>query len=500
MQKEAERLPEKGRACKRSGRPVRLETATKQKEVPMEDTRSIEPINEEEIACRAEEDEVDRQIEEIMSGQGEAGGKKKKKRSLSLMKRLNGIRGWSRRRKILAVILLGAAAFFLTRCGQGGNSAVFHATVATLQKSAIQETLTVSGPVEGTDSVDVVSNIHAEITQMNVKEGDQVTKGQILAVLDKADLEREVEIAQNSYELAVANQAEQNKSQALGYEKAVQDCQAAQADYDRKSLLFANGDISQVEMETAANALADARRHMAEYNVVDGVGRADPSYELQVKAAQFTLDKAKEELENTEIKSSIDGTVVRVNSKVGQFADRVEDDKPILSIENLEQLEMEIKISEYSIGKVKLGQKVKISADILEGETVDGEVVKISPTGEEKGGGSTERVIPTTIRIEDSSSGLIAGITAKAQILIEEAADAFVVPVTALIEDGEGTYIAVVSDGKVKRIPVVTGVDGDIRIQVTAQEGFELTEGMQVIVNANTQLADGMDVLVTSQE
>ena len=79
---------------------------------------------------------------------------------------------------------------------------------------------------------------------MNVKEGDQVIKGQILATLDQTDLEREVEIARNAYELAAANQAEQNKTQALGYEKAVQDCQAAQADYDRKSLLYANGDIS----------------------------------------------------------------------------------------------------------------------------------------------------------------------------------------------------------------------------------------------------------------
>ena len=107
-----------------------------------------------------------------------------------------------------------------------------------------------------------------------------------------------------------------------------------------------------------------------------------------------------------------------MNSKVGQFADKVEDDKPIFSIENLEQLELEIKVSEFSIGKVKVGQEAVISADILDGETVDGEVVKISPTGEEKGGGSTERVIPTTIRVDGQGTKLIAGITARAELLI----------------------------------------------------------------------------------
>ena len=75
-------------------------------------------------------------------------------------------------------------------------------------------------------------------------------------------------------------------------------------------------------------------------------------------ALGMPLEKAQEALKNAEIQSSIDGTVVRVNSRVGQFADKVENDQPILSIENLEELEMEIKISEYSIGKVKVGQKV----------------------------------------------------------------------------------------------------------------------------------------------
>lgn len=87
--------------------------------------------------------------------------------------------------------------------------------VMPLAKQDVQEKLTVSGPVSGTDSVDVVSNIHAEITAMNVKEGDTVTKGQVLAVVDSTDLEREVQIAQNAYDLAVANKQERIRKQLL---------------------------------------------------------------------------------------------------------------------------------------------------------------------------------------------------------------------------------------------------------------------------------------------
>lgn len=188
-----------------------------------------------------------------------------------------------------------------------------------------------------------------------------------------------------------------------------------------------------------------------------------------------------------------------MNSKVGQFADKVEDDQAHFQHRNLDQLEMEIKISEYSIGKVQVGQTAVISADILDGETVEGEIIKISPTGEEKGGGSTERVIPTTIRIDGTNSKLIAGITAKAEILIRESEDAFVVPVTALIDDGEATYIAVVEEQKVRRIPVTLGVDGDVNVEVIPADGSEFTEGMQVILNPGPMTVDGALVTVLPQ-
>lgn len=70
-------------------------------------------------------------------------------------------------------------------------------------RKEIQNRLSVSGPVSGTDSVDVVSNLHAEVLEIPVKEGDKVTKGQVLAVLDDTDLKKEVAMAKNDYDLAV---------------------------------------------------------------------------------------------------------------------------------------------------------------------------------------------------------------------------------------------------------------------------------------------------------
>ena len=423
--------------------------------------------------------QIDRMVEEMMNAPGEPGKKKRKR--------------WSKKKTLLigSVAVLAAAMVILPRISRQKDS-VPVVNVMELTRQPIQEKLSLSGPVSGTDSVDVVSNLHAQISALNVKEGDQVKAGDVLATLDRTELEREVKLAQNAYNQALAAKEQKDKSESLAYEKAVQDLSKAQVDFERNSQLFAAGDISQAEMEEAQNALADARRGVEAFTVKNGRATADPSFELQVESAHLELEKKQEELASAQIQSEIDGTVVRVNSKVGQFADKVENDKPIFSIENLDELELKIQVSEYSIGKLALGQKAMVSADILGDRMEEGEIVKISPTGEEKDGGSTERVIPITVRIDGKNSGLMAGITAKAQILIREAQDALVVPNTALIEEADATYVAVLEDGKIRRVPVTLGVDGDLNVEVIPIVEQDLTEGMMVVTNPSPDLVDGM--------
>ena len=308
-----------------------------------------------------------------------------------------------------------------------------------------------------------------------------------------------MDIAQNACDLAEAAFREQQILAENGYAKAAQDYEAARTAYERTSALFQSGSVSQLDLETAANQMQDAQRELRAYRLVDGKPAAPESYELQIQSARYELDKRKEQLENARVTSPIAGTVVRVYAKVGRFADDIENDLPMFSIENLDVLEMEIKISEYSIGKVETGQAAEITADILDGQTAHGEVVSISPTGEEKGGGSTERVIPAAIRITDADSGLMAGITARARIRIDQAEGAFIVPMGAVLETDEGTWIFAAEGNRLKRIPVETGVESDVQIQVIPVEEGSLQEGMQIAASASADMADGMQVLALPQ-
>ena len=408
------------------------------KHVPvMEEPMSDEDFNEE--------------LKELM--EEDTSGKKKKKKK-------NGERGrrkkWSGKKKVLVGVGIAVVVIFgASKVMGGGKAPQMMASTFPLTRGEVVEMLSVSGPVEGTDSVEVVSNLHAEILEIPVKEGDRVEKDQLLATLDEKDAKKEVDIAQNAYDLAVTTYNEKQIEAENGYAKAKQDYDAAKANYDRTNVLFQSGSASQLELETASDALNNAQRDLKTFTLKDGRPVANESYSLQIENAAFELDQKKELLENTRVTSPIAGTVVRVNCKVGRFADKTDDDKPMFIIENLDVLEMKINVSEYSIGKVQIGQPVEISADILNGEVVKGEVTAISPTGEEKGNGSTERVIPTTVRIIDQNTRLIAGITAKAKIELQKAEDAWVVPVSALLQQPDGsTAIVTIEDNIAHMIPV----------------------------------------------
>ena len=437
------------------------------------------------------EEGIDRQIEAILEG---ADAPKTGKGSRRIGKKLRrGILLLA----VLAVLLAAGLRFFAK-----GDGALPLAETGELRRGTITESLTVTGPVEGTDSVDVTSSLHAKILELNVREGDRVEAGvTVLARLDTADLEKEIQVSEGNYDLAVAQRDEKVQADTESYRKALQALRTAEADYNRQAALAQSGDVAQVELEKAADALEEARQTVSAFRVQGGKVLPEESMEIQIRNAELALQQTKERLEDAVILAPISGTVTRVNTKVGQFADDIEDNKPMITIENLDSLQMEIKVSEYSIGKVKPGQPVTITADILgEGNSVAGTVLSISPTGEEKGGGSTERVIPTKIGILEDSA-LIAGITAKARIALDQAEDVWVVPISAIGDDGSGqaSMEFVEQDGQgrslLRIVPVRTGLESDLEAEILgpvreADAGF-FQEGQPYLTTYQTELGEG---------
>ena len=233
------------------------------------------------------EAEFDAQVEELMRPDSPGGDKKKK-----IHKK------WSKKRKIAGTAAAAVVILGLFRACSGGNGAIPVATTP-LTKGDLTEKMALTGPISGTDSVDVFSNLHWEVEALYVKEGDRVEQGQVLARLNTADAERELDIAENARELAEAEYEEQARAARVGYAKAVQDYGAAKSAYDRSAVLAQSGSISQVELEEARRTAEDAAREVDSYRVENGQALPPKSYELRIQEAVYEVENRQDALEET---------------------------------------------------------------------------------------------------------------------------------------------------------------------------------------------------------
>ncbi|SMP56062.1 efflux RND transporter periplasmic adaptor subunit [Anoxynatronum buryatiense] len=438
---------------------------------------------------------------------------------------------FSRKKKIIigmvAVALVLGGGSVNAKLNSAANSGVA-ISVSDVVRKDIKSTLTLRAPLEGTESVEVVSRLHYEILSIDVKEGDKVEKDRVLAVLDASHLEEEIEKLKDNVELlqirntegksskdTSATLAEQRLKEELegsqrSYESALEMYGIAKNRYESTAVLYDSGGATKWDLTDRENALNEAKRKVDAFHVIDGKVQAtdaqlaeirnateylnNASEAKSIEIAKKELERKQKELEDCKVKSSIQGTITRVNAKVGRFADEIDDKNPMFVIENIDTLKMVANVSEYDIGKMEIGQQVKISADILNGDEVDGIVSRISPTGEQKQG-SNERIIPVQIDVTGDTKGLIAGINASAKVETAVAQNVLVIPFEALIDNGDDTYSIFVlqEDRTIQKLNVSLGVEDVLEVQVICDE---LKEGDKVVMNPHVSMTDGMSVIV----
>lgn len=387
----------------------------------------------------------------------------------------------TKKKKIILVAAIAVAVTVGVKLALGsGEPEGEMVSTALAEKQDLEETLRLKAVLEGTESTEVVSRLHYEVKELLVKEGDRVKKGQLLAVLDSTDLSKEIALKKGGLTLLQKQHVETLRDRQVEYDNA-------KKAYDDTKALFDIGAASQSELDDAKQKLdaIPAENGKAVLSAVEQQTLANTNQEISIQAST---------LEDCQIRSMIDGTVTRVNTKVGRFADETENDKPMFVIENVDNLQMKVMVSENDIAKISVGQKVDITAEILNGGSVAGEVIRISPTGELKDGTTSERVIPVYISVKEKNDKLIAGITAKATIHIAEAKQALTVPYEAVgeLEDGSTVVYVVNEDNTIHIVPVELGLETDLYVEI---KGGELKEGQTIVLNPSPALTEGTAVV-----
>ena len=195
--------------------------------------------------------------------------------------------------------------------------------------------------------------------------------------------------------------------------------------------------------------------------------------QLAKEKAQLALDEANDELEKAVIIAPFDGVVASVGAEEG---DTVLTTTTIVHLIDLTTMELKAEVDEIDIAEVKPGQRAIIEVDALPALQLDGEVISISLLPEVE-----EGVVLYEVKIGfdvPQGSGLRAGMSATADIVIDERSDVLLVPDRAIKQDSLGnTVVSVMVNGQLQERPVVIGISDGYQTEIV--DGLE--EGEVVV-------------------
>jgi HlyD family secretion protein len=444
----------------------------------------------------------------------------------------------------------------------------------------LKSTVTSSGEVRPIQFMNLTSEVQGKIVDIMHKEGDSVKKGEPLVRLDPTQLdtnaqaqlaayqssqdevrvsESQVTAAQN--QLGVAQQ-QLNVAQ-VAVDSARQQVIAAQSDIDkaqveynaalreqkRNQQLLESGVVSRqiydeakdrtenalASLNTAKSNLAarqlgikdaQARFNQQQASVQDAK-RAVNTANLNVSSSQARANQASAQLRGQEnqrdktlVVAPINGVIAEIPSKEGTFAVAGLSTTPLLTIADMSQINIEVKVDETEIDKVEKGQPAKIKVDAFADRELEGVVSNKTPlaVGKSSTSGGLSTVINTQEAKEfkvvislqnlpqDLQDGLRPGMSATAEITTKTANNVIAVPMQAVIEKKpEGTPsptitgdaaqpidkpkpikgVYVLEGNKAKFVQVETGITGESDIQITSglQADQEVITGPSRVLN-----------------
>ncbi|MBG1232331.1 efflux RND transporter periplasmic adaptor subunit [Aestuariivirga litoralis] len=231
------------------------------------------------------------------------------------------------------------------------------------------------------------------IASVSKAEGDTVTRGKVVAELANDDLKALVAQAQSSVDVAAARLAlvekgprpqEVARAQAQ-FKEEQSNANLFEVQLRRREVLAQKGAISQEQLDEARRSLAASQQRMAaaqqQFDILkqgsrrEEIVEAKASYNLVVDK----LTEAQASLAKSQIKSTIDGVVLRQYLHPGEALATQTGPAAIMQIADTSHLKVRVQIDENDISGLKIGQKAKIMVPALRGKTLGGTITSISP-------------------------------------------------------------------------------------------------------------------------
>jgi HlyD family secretion protein len=382
------------------------------------------------------------------------------------------------------VLVLGATVAYMSTLN-GAATSIDPSRLATVELGTMTRSVVATGKIEPITKVEIKSKANGIIERLAVDVDHRVESGQILAELDKENLNARLREARANLEAAraalTAAEAQAGKNEI---EAEAPDVAFAKSMHDRAISLSDQKLISQEALDQARTNHDQAmnRQRAAQSQLLVSRAKIEEA-RAQVAQAQAAAERADEELANSTIKAPIRGTVltrdVEIGSPVSSILNLGANATLVMTLGDIAQVFVRGKVDEADIGFVRLGMPARITTESFRDKVFTGRVTQISPIGVEKDNVTTFEV---EVSIENPGQELKANMTANAEVILEERANALIIPEVAVTYDDHKAAFVEVADpgaeGGRRKVPVTLGIGNGTRTQVV--EG--LSAGQKVVI------------------
>lgn len=366
---------------------------------------------------------------------------------------------------VLMIVVIGVVAFSLLK---GGEKAPKYKT-EEVARGGVRATVTATGTVNAVTTVLVGTQVSGTIKNIYVDFNSPVKKGQLLAQIDPATFEAQVQQARANLLLAQANGA-----------KAKASLIDAKRTKDRNNQLFSRNLIARSDLDTADTNAQVAVTQLAAANA-------------QVSQARAALSYAETNLRYTRIVSPVDGTVISRNVDVGQTVAASFQTPTLFTIaQDLTRMQIDTSVDEADIGKVQVNQPVEFSVDAYPDFIFKGKVAEVRSAPITVQNVVTYDVV---VRVDNPELKLKPGMTANVSIVLADKEGVLQVPNAALRfrlpeSESAGRTVSprrktpgvwVLEKEKPKRVALTTGISDGTYTEILSGN---LREGEKVIVES----------------
>lgn len=334
---------------------------------------------------------------------------------------------------------------------RSGKEKVAVVTAAYPERKTIVPKFRFSGTLDPVWQADVAAKVDGRIEQVLVNEGDAVSAGEVLAILDRTDTDASLLNAKGLYADAKTD-----------YEKA-------QADLARYTKLYAAGAISKESLDNKQFALENAK------------GKLD--------AAQGNLNSADSQAGGTRVTTPRPGIIQKRYYQEGYYA---KVGTALFQIADISTLLAKIDVPEGYVQSIAVGNPVEIHIPSMSGDkkTVQGIITRISPVAT-----LPARTFEAEVSVDNSDGRLRGGVYADTTLTANPKDNALTIPMSAIVMRDDQRTVYVIEDGHAVRKVITTGYIGENLVEVLSG----LSEKDQVITGGQNKFKEGGQVKVSGE-